>query len=35
MYNDILTIGPITIHSYGVLIVIGIFAALFIGEARA
>lgn len=35
MYNDIFTIGPITIHSYGVLIVIGIFAALFIGEARA
>ncbi|MDE6017149.1 MAG: prolipoprotein diacylglyceryl transferase [Acetatifactor sp.] len=35
MYNDILTIGPVTIHSYGVLIVIGIFVALFIGEARA
>lgn len=35
MYNNILTIGPVTIHSYGVLIVIGIFAALFIGEARA
>lgn len=35
MYNNILTIGPITIHGYGLMIVIGIMAALFIGEARA
>lgn len=35
MYNDILTIGPITIHGYGLMIVIGIMAALFIGEKRA
>ena len=35
MYNDIVTIGPITIHGYGVMIVIGILTALFVGEARA
>lgn len=35
MYNDLLDIGPIHIHSYGVLIAIGILTALFIGEARA
>lgn len=35
MYNDILTIGPFTIHGYGLMIVIGIMLALFIGEARA
>ena len=35
MYNDILSIGPITIHGYGLMIAIGILAALFIGEARA
>lgn len=35
MYNNILTIGPITIHGYGLMIAIGIMTALFIGEARA
>lgn len=35
MYNDILTIGPVTIHGYGLMIAIGVLAALFIGEARA
>lgn len=35
MYNDILTIGPITIHGYGLMIAIGVLTALFIGEARA
>lgn len=35
MYNDILSIGPFTIHGYGLMIAIGILAALFIGEARA
>lgn len=35
MYNDILTLGPITIHGYGLMIAIGVLAALFIGEKRA
>lgn len=35
MYNDILSIGPITIHGYGLMIAIGILTALFVGEARA
>lgn len=35
MYNDILTVGPITIHGYGLMIAIGVLTALFIGEARA
>lgn len=35
MYNDILTLGPITIHGYGLMIAIGVLAALFIGEQRA
>ena len=35
MYNDILSIGPITIHGYGLMIAIGVVAALLIGEARA
>ncbi len=35
MYNNILTVGPITIHGYGLMIAIGILTALFIGEARA
>lgn len=35
MYNDLLTIGPITIHSYGLLIGIGFIVALFIADYRA
>ncbi len=35
MYNDLLKIGPLMIHSYGLLIAIGIIAALLIGERRA
>lgn len=35
MYNDILKIGPLTIHGYGLMIAIGVFAALLIGEYRA
>lgn len=35
MYNDILTIGSITIHGYGLMIAIGILTALFVGEYRA
>ncbi len=35
MYNEILSIGPVTIHGYGLMIAIGVLAALFIGETRA
>ena len=35
MYNEILTIGPITIHGYGLMIGVGIIAALLMGEYRA
>lgn len=35
MYNDILTIGPLTIHGYGLMIGIGILAAFFLAEKRA
>ncbi|MBE5938147.1 MAG: prolipoprotein diacylglyceryl transferase [Lachnospiraceae bacterium] len=31
MYNDILTIGPVTIHGYGLMIGIGILCAIFAG----
>ena len=35
MYNDLFSIGPITFHTYGVMVAIGVLAALFTGEARA
>ena len=35
MYNDILTIGSVTIHGYGLMIGIGIICALFIALFRA
>ena len=35
MYNDLFSIGPVTIHTYGLMIFIGVLAALFTGEARA
>lgn len=35
MYNDLFSIGPFVVHSYGLLIAIGVLAALFIAEARA
>lgn len=35
MYNDILTIGSITIHGYGLMIAIGVIAALVVGDFRA
>jgi len=35
MYNDILTIGPITIYGYGLMIGIGVAAALLMGDYRA
>lgn len=35
MYNDLFSIGPVTIHTYGLMIFIGVLAVLFTGEARA
>lgn len=35
MYNDLFSIGPFTVHGYGLMIAIGVLAALFVGEARA
>ena len=35
MYNDWLTIGPLTVHGYGVMIAIGILAAFFVAERNA
>lgn len=35
MYNDLFSIGPVTIHTYGLMVAIGVLAALFTGEARA
>lgn len=35
MYNDLFSIGPFNVHGYGLMIAIGVLAALFIAEARA
>lgn len=35
MYNDILTIGPVTIHGYGLMIGIGILVAFLVAGKRA
>lgn len=35
MYNDLFSIGPLTVHGYGLMIAVGVLAALFVGEARA
>ncbi len=35
MYNDIISIGPFTVHGYGLMIAIGVIVALLIGEATA
>ena len=35
MHNDWLTIGPITIHGYGVMIAVGILMAYIVGERQA
>jgi len=35
MHNDILTIGPVTIHGYGLMIAIGILAAVLLAGFRA
>ena len=35
MYNDLFTIGPVTIHGYGLMIGLGVVAALLMGDYRA
>lgn len=35
MYNDILTIGPVTIHGYGLMIAIGVLVAMLVSDKRA
>jgi phosphatidylglycerol:prolipoprotein diacylglycerol transferase len=35
MKNDLLTIGPVTLHGYGLMIAIGVLAAYFMAEYRA
>ena len=35
MYNEILTIGSITIHGYGLMIGLGVMAALLLGDYRS
>jgi len=34
MYNDILTIGPLSIHGYGLMIKIGVIVALVVAAKR-
>lgn len=35
MYNDLFSIGPVTVHTYGLMIAVGVVAALVMGERRA
>lgn len=35
MYNDIVSIGPLTVRGYGLMVGIGVLAALLVGERRA
>ncbi len=35
MKNELLTIGPVTVYGYGLMIAIGVLAAYFLGEFRA
>ncbi len=35
MYNDLFSIGPITVHSYGLFTAIGLIAAILLASARA
>lgn len=35
MYNELFSIGPVTVYGYGLMIAIGVIAALFTGEAVA
>lgn len=32
MYNDLFSIGPVTIHGYGLMIGIGFIVGLFVGD---
>ena len=35
MHNELLTIGPVTVYGYGLMIAIGIIVAYMLGEKRA
>ena len=35
MYNDLFSIGPVTVHGYGLMIGIGVVVALLVGDYRA
>ncbi len=35
MKNDLFSIGPLTIHSYGLMIALGILVCVFMGMYRA
>ena len=35
MHNDLFSIGPLTVHMYGLMIAIGVIAALYVAEHRA
>lgn len=35
MYNDLFSIGPLTVHGYGLMVGIGVVTALFVGDYRA
>ena len=35
MYNDLFSIGPVTVHSYGLFTAIGLIAAILLASARA
>jgi len=35
MYNDIFSIGPVTIHGYGLMIAIGVLVAIFVADKRS
>lgn len=35
MYNDLFSIGPVTVHGYGLMIAVGVLAALIVSDKRA
>ena len=35
MYNNLLSIGPFTVHGYGLMIAIGVVVAMFVADKRA
>ncbi|MBQ2477936.1 MAG: prolipoprotein diacylglyceryl transferase [Erysipelotrichales bacterium] len=35
MYNDLFTIGPFTVHGYGLMMAIGVLSAIFMTEYNA